>query len=371
MIKVLVVDDSAIIRKILSEELSRHPHIRVVGTAPDPYVARDKIEALQPDVVTLELEFPRMDGLTFLRRIMRCHPLPVIVVSSLTPRGSDLAMEALEAGAVDVICKPDSSCGVGDFALLLSKKTEAASRAVVKNLPRTDGPLRHPPDSSVQNKPLQVTPQMACNDGAETQGRAPSYALGRTTEKIVAIGASTGGTEAIRQVLAKYPADAPGTLIVQHMPEAFMPSLAARLDRECQAHVQVAEDGDTVEPGVVLLAPGNRHMVLRRDGASYRVKIKDGPMVFFQRPSVEVLFDSVAQHAGKNSIGVILTGMGVDGATGIRAMFDAGAETIAQDETTCVVFGMPRAAIETGGVKHILPISQIGERILELSRKRE
>lgn len=342
MIKVLIIDDSAIVRKILSEELRRSRNIQVVETAPDPYIARDKIESLKPDVLTLDLELPRMDGITFLRRLMKYHPLPVIVVSSLTPKGSDLALEALEAGAVDVICKPGSSFTVGDLGKVLAEKIEIASKAVIRNLHET--PFDEPRRAVTTKKSLL-----------------------RTTDKVVAIGASTGGTEAIRHVLAAYPPDCPGTLLVQHMPENFMGPFAKRLDAECQANVRLAEDGGRVQTGTVLLAPGNKHMVLRRDGARYRVRIKDGPVVFFQRPSVEVLFQSVAQYAGTNAVGVILTGMGADGAAGLKGMYDKGAVTIAQDERTCVVFGMPKAAIEAGGVKHILPIQKIGQKIIELS----
>ena len=361
MTRVLIVDDSAVVRKILTDVLSKSPHIEVVGTAPDPYVARNKIETLKPDVMTLDLELPRMDGITFLRRVMRYHPLPVIVVSSLTPKGSELALEALEAGAVDVVCKPGPSHTVRDLAVVLVEKIQIASRAAIRNLPKGSPLFRGEPQRGGLGKRL-----LQASDNVASPPIASAIGLRKTTDKVVAIGASTGGTEAIRRVLAQYPPDAPGTLIVQHMPEAFVPPFADRLNQECQAKVKVAEDGDRVQPGIVLLAPGNHHMLLRRDGARYRVRVKDGPMVFFQRPSVEVLFNSVAECAGPNAIGVILTGMGADGAAGLKAMLDAGAETIAQDERTCVVFGMPRAAIEVGGAKHVLPIGQIGLRILQL-----
>lgn len=336
-----MVDDSAVVRKILREELSKDPLIRVVGTAPDPYIARDKIETLNPDVVTLDMEMPRMDGLTFLKRVMAYHPLPVIVVSSLTPEGSELAMEALDSGAVDVVCKPGPSYTVGDLVLLLAEKIKVAAAAKVTNLRPT--PVGKPV--------ISVVPR----------------GLKKTTDKVVAIGASTGGTEAIKRVLQSYPPDCPGTLIVQHMPEAFVPSFASRLNHSCRANVRVARTGDRVQPGVILIAPGNHHLVLRADGARYRVMVKDGPLVFYQRPSVEVLFNSVAKYAGPNAIGVILTGMGSDGALGLRAMYDRGAPTIAQDESSCVVFGMPKAAIEKGGVKYVLPLDKISERILLLA----
>jgi two-component system chemotaxis response regulator CheB len=340
MIKVLVVDDSAVVRRILEDELSKCPVIQVVGTAPDPYAAREKIERLRPDVLTLDIEMPRMDGLTFLRKLMKYYPLPVIVVSSLTPRGSDLALEALEIGAVEVMCKPGAAYTVGDMSLHLIEKIKAAAQV------RVD--------------------RMMVDRASSVETRPPQLSITKTTEKIVAIGASTGGTEAIKRIVERYPVNCPGTLIVQHMPENFTKAFAGRLDSICAATVKQAEDGDAVQSGSVLLAPGNKHMVLRRSGAHYHVRVRDGPHVHYQRPSVEVLFYSVAQYAGRNSVGAILTGMGADGAAGLKAMLNAGAATIAQNEQTCVVFGMPRAAIEMGAAQHVLPITEIAEKIVSL-----
>jgi len=340
MVRVLVVDDSAIVRKILSAELSKSPGIEVVGTATDPYAARDKIVRLKPDVVTLDIEMPRMDGITFLRKLMRYHPLPVIVVSSLAPEGSDTAIEALETGAVEVMCKPGAAYTVGDMSMQLVDKIKAAAKASIKK-PVPDGKVKQ------ERKPQRLS-------------------MTRTTENIVAIGASTGGTEAIKKVLATYPANGPGTLVVQHMPENFTRSFAQRLDNLCAIEVREAVDGDTVHSGLALIAPGNKHMVLRRSGAKYYVKIKDGPFVYHQRPSVEVLFNSVAKYAGKNAVGAILTGMGADGAKGLKAMLEAGADTIAQDEKSCVVYGMPKAAADIGAAQYIMPLPLITEKIVSL-----
>jgi two-component system chemotaxis response regulator CheB len=334
--RVLIVDDSAVVRKIFGEELARDPDIEVVGAAPDPYVARDKIVQLGPDVLTLDVEMPRMDGVTFLRKLMRYHPLPVIIVSSLTPQGGDLALEALEAGAVDVMCKPGAAYTVGDMARDLKDKIKAAARASVRR--------------SGENAP---------------PARPERLSMTRTTNKVVAIGASTGGTEALKSVLTRFPSNAPGTLIVQHMPEHFTRSFAERLNSLCAVEVKEAQDGDPVTPGRVLIAPGNRHLLLRRSGALYSAQVKDGPLVCRHRPSVEVLFSSVAQYAGGNAVGVILTGMGGDGATGLLKMKQAGAATIAQDEKSCVVFGMPKEAIKAGAVDHVESLERIPERILE------
>jgi two-component system chemotaxis response regulator CheB len=342
MVRVLVIDDSAVVRKILTTELSKYPGIEIVGTAPDPYVARDLIEDLRPDVLTLDIEMPRMDGLTFLRKLMEHYPLPVVVVSSLTPAGSDMAVEALEIGAVDVMCKPGSAFTVGDMVTDLAAKIISASL---------------------------VDPERLANAARSTAGDAGGQAplsLTRTTKQLVAIGASTGGTEAIKEILSRYPANCPGTLITQHMPETFTRSFAKRLDDICPASVKEAEDGDEVRPGRILLAPGSRHMVLRRDGARYCVRVKDGPYVNYQKPSVDVLFQSVARYAGRNAVGVILTGMGADGAQGLKAMREAGANTIAQDEKTCVVFGMPKVAINIGAVAYVLPLQDIAKKIVTL-----
>ncbi|MBN2755116.1 MAG: chemotaxis response regulator protein-glutamate methylesterase [Candidatus Goldbacteria bacterium] len=336
MIKVLVVDDSAIVRKILSAELSKTADIEVIGTAPDPYVARDKIVQLNPDVITLDIEMPRMDGITFLRKLMRYKPMPVIVVSSLTPKGSKLAFEAIQLGAVEVLCKPGESYTVGDLAIELTDKIRAAARANIKKI------LEGQDKSVIENIKLETT-----------------------TEKIVAIGASTGGTEAIRHILKAMPANAPGMVIVQHMPENFTRSFSEFLNQECRMEVAEAKHGDFVSTGKALIAPGNKHMLLRRFGAMYRVEIKDGPRVQRQRPSVDVLFNSAAASAGSNVVGVILTGMGSDGADGMLKMKQAGAYNIAQDEASCVVFGMPQEAIKAGGVDITVGLKEMPGAIIE------
>jgi len=336
-IKVLIIDDSAVVRTIFSKELSHDPEIEIIGAAPDPYVARDMIVKLQPDVVTLDIEMPRMDGVTFLRKLMKHYPLPVIVVSSLTKKGSDLAMEALNEGAVDVMCKPGPSYSVGDMSLSLIDKIKAAARvnvAIMQNV-RSRGP----------QTPVKLS-------------------LTKTTNKVFALGASTGGTQALEFILMSMPAHAPGILIVQHMPEKFTKSFADRLNDICRIEVREAVDGDRVIPGRALIAPGNQHMVLRRSGASYYVEVKTGPLVKRQRPSVEVLFNSVAKYAGSNAVGILLTGMGSDGAEGLLKMKQAGASTIAQDEKSCVVFGMPKEAIQLGAVDSVLDLRAIPEAIL-------
>lgn len=340
-IKVIVVDDSAIVRKIFSEELSRFPDIEVVGTAPDPYVARDKIIQLKPDVITLDIEMPRMDGLTFLRKLMRYFPLPVIIVSSLTPKGSRLALEALETGAVDVVAKPGGSYSVGDMSGQLAQKIRAASRVrLSKRSPVS-------PEAAAPEKPI-------------------STALAQTTHRIIALGASTGGTEALKVVLTRMPPNAPGIVIVQHMPANFTTAFAERLNGLSQIRVKEAQNNDAVIPGTALLAPGNFHMILRRSGARYYVEVKDGPMVHHQRPAVDVLFKSVAKYAGANAVGVIMTGMGADGAEGLLEMKAAGARTIAQDENSCIVFGMPKEAIRLGAADKIVPLDQITQEILRM-----
>ncbi|MFH1550547.1 MAG: chemotaxis response regulator protein-glutamate methylesterase [Planctomycetota bacterium] len=339
MIRVLVVDDSAVVRKILTEQLSRAPDIEVVATAADPYIARDKIVQLNPDVITLDVEMPRMDGLSFLARLMKYKPMPVIIVSSLTPAGSEAAMRALETGAVDVIAKPDSAYGVGELAehLVQSVRAAACARLKVKAVPQQHTRIAH---------------------------KTAMLSRLQTTEKILAIGASTGGTEAIREVLSALPGNAPGTLIVQHMPAQFTTAFAGRLDSVCEMTVCEAQGGEILRPGLALLAPGNRHMLLRRNGARFEVDVRDGPRVHYQRPAVDVLFNSVAKYAGVNSVGVLLTGMGADGAAGLLAMRKAGATTIAQDEKTCVVYGMPKEAVEMEAVDVVAPLDRISEKIL-------
>ncbi len=341
-IKVLVVDDSAIVRRIVSEELSRETDIEVVGTAPDPFVARDKIVKLKPDVITLDMEMPRMDGLTFLKKLMHYYPLPVIILSSLTPKASGLAMEALENGAVEVLCKPGGPYSVSDMGFQLKETIRAAART---NLTRI---MARP------SAPTQPLPKV-------------SAALSRTTQKLIAIGASTGGTEALKEILRHMPSDSPGIVIVQHMPPHFTTAFAKRLDQLCQIEVREAKDGDSVLQGLALVAPGNFHMLLRRSGGRYYVTVKDGPRVHHQRPAVDVLFNSVVQCAGRNAVGVLLTGMGADGAKGLLQMKEAGAKTIAQDEQSCVVFGMPKEAIKLGAADLIVPLELISREIMTMA----
>ena len=341
MIKVLIVDDSAVVRQILTKELSRAADIEVVATAPDPYVARDKILRYQPDVMTLDIEMPRMDGLTFLRKIMTHYPIPTIVVSSLTPKGGAMALEALQIGAVDVLCKPGASYTVGDISAILIDQIRAASKI---NFEKVAG-IRAKLESAPPRK----------------------LSLTQTTNKIIAVGASTGGTVAIETMLRQLPANTPGMVIVQHMPENFTRSFAERLNGLCELEVREAKDGDWVSEGVALIAPGNYHTIIRRSGARYVVAVKDGPQVHHQRPSVEVLFNSAAKYAGANAVGIILTGMGADGARGLLAMREAGARTIAQDEKTSVVWGMPGEAVKLGAAEFVLPLERIAEEALRLA----
>ncbi len=339
-IKVLIIDDSALVRKILSRELNKDSEIKVVGKAPDPFLGRDKIVELKPDVIILDIEMPRMDGLTFLEKLMKYHPMPVIIVSSLAQKGGDVALKAMELGAMEVIAKPGSSYSVGDMGEQLREKIKAVYRL------NPGRPLSFKIDS--QKKVSNQT------------------ALLKTTNKIVAIGASTGGTEAIKQVLISLPPGMPPILIVQHMPQYFTRSFAERLNAICELEVKEAEHGDLAAPGRVLIAPGNKHMELNRSGARYYIKIKDGPLVFHQRPSVEVLYNSVARYAASNAIGVILTGMGRDGAKGLLKMKEAGAFTIAQDEKTSVVYGMPKEASSLGAVNREAALQDIPHLLMDL-----
>ena len=336
--KVLIIDDSALMRQLLTEILSRDPSLEVVGTATDPYVARDKILRLSPHVVTLDVEMPRMDGLTFLEKLMRAHPLPVVMVSSLTERSCEITWRALELGATDFVTKPklDVQSGTMQLAQEIIDKVKAAARSKVRAGSRSAAPAPQP---------------------------APTMSF-RATHKVVAIGASTGGTEAIREVLARMPADAPGIVMVQHMPEKFTTSFAERLNSLSKIRVSEAHDGDRVLPGHALLAPGNFHMEVARSGAEYRVRVFAADPVNRHRPSVDVLFASCARQLGSNAVGVILTGMGADGAKEMAAMRRAGAHTIAQDEESCVVFGMPKEAIAMGGAAEVLPLDRITSGIL-------
>ncbi|MGA2223779.1 MAG: chemotaxis response regulator protein-glutamate methylesterase [Syntrophobacteraceae bacterium] len=341
-IRVLIVDDSAIVRKIFSQELSKHADISVVGVAPDPYVARDKIVNLKPDVITLDIEMPRMDGLSFLRKLMKYYPIPTIIVSSLSPANSEMALEALDCGAVEVMAKPGGSYGVGDMSVQLAEKIRAAAHVRVRTL-----------------APIAAT-------NGKKNGPEASLALKRSTHKVIAMGASTGGTEALKSVLMGMPSNSPGIVIVQHMPPRFTTAFANRLNGLCRMEVREAKDGDAVLPGIALIAPGNYHMLLKRVGGTYYVEVKTGPLVFHQRPSVDVLFVSVARHAGSNALGVIMTGMGRDGASGLLEMKKAGAYTMAQDEASCVVFGMPKEAILMGGAESVVPLSDIPRNLINV-----
>ena len=334
MIRVLIVDDSAVVRKVLTDGLSKLDDIEVVGSAIDPYMAREKIASLKPDVLTLDVEMPRMDGLTFLSKLMQHHPLPVVVVSSQTPENSESALRALSLGAVEIVSKPGSQFSTPDVHKNLAQAIRTASKAKV--FARKDEPLKK---------------------------SATSYNVLETTHKIIAIGASTGGTQAIETVLRDFPANAPGTVIVQHMPPGFTASFAKRLNSVCVMEVREAKSGDAVVPGVALVAPGNQHLLLQKSGAKYFVVLKDGPPVHFQRPAVDVLFQSVARHAGQNAVGVILTGMGADGAKGLLDMRNSGAYTFAQDEQSCVVFGMPKAAIQMDAADEIVPLRSVTQSV--------
>jgi two-component system chemotaxis response regulator CheB len=349
-IKVLIIDDSAVVRQTLRDILSADPQIEVMGVASDPFVAAERMRKETPDVITLDVEMPRMDGLTFLRRLMSQHPVPVVMCSSLTEKGSETALKALEYGAVEIIQKP--RLGAKQFleesAIRVCDVVKAAAMARLKRLAHV----------------RQIEPKLTADAILE---KPNSKAMVQTTEKVIAVGASTGGTEALRSFLEAIPLDAPGIVIVQHMPEHFTAAFAKRLDGICRITVKEAEDNDTVIRGRALIAPGNRHMLLKRSGARYYVEIKDGPLVCRHRPSVDVLFRSAARYAGKNAVGVIMTGMGDDGARGMLEMKEAGARTIAQDEKTCVVFGMPHEAIKLGAVDKVLPLESIAAEIMKLA----
>ena len=349
MIKVLVVDDSALMRHVLSDILNSDPDIDVVGVAADPYLARDKIKCLNPDMITLDVEMPKMDGLQFLRNIMRLRPMPVLMVSSLTQAGAAVTLEALEIGAVDFVAKPeiDIAQGLRDYAkeLIAKVKMTAAARVVRRSfseeqLRRATRPALTPAD------PLNF----------------------RTTDRVLAIGASTGGTEAIREVLSGLPADTPGTVIVQHIPGMFSGPFARRMDGCSDMVVREAIDGERILQGHAYIAPGDQHLRVRRDGARYYCQLDSGPPVNRHRPSVDVLFHSVAEQVGRNAVGVLLTGMGKDGAEGMKAMLERGATTLIQDEASSVVWGMPGAAMKIGAAQEALPLKRIAERLIDLHR---
>jgi len=343
-IAVLIIDDSALIRKILTGIIDGEPDMHAVGAAPDPLVAREMIRALDPDVLTLDIEMPRMDGLDFLEKLMRLRPMPVVMVSTLTERGSEAALRALELGAVDFVAKPkvDISGGMKEYAAEITDKIRAAAQARIKRRPVLTDLPRLTADA--------VLPALA--------NRVAS------TEKLIIIGASTGGTEAIKDVLVQMPPDCPGILVTQHMPEAFTKSFALRLDSLCKISVKEAVHGERVLPGHAYVAPGHSHLLLKRSGANYMTELSQAPPVNRHRPSVDVLFRSAANCAGKNAIGVILTGMGKDGAAGMLEMHQAGAHTFAQDEASCVVFGMPKEAIALGGVDDVVALPNMAKRVM-------
>jgi two-component system chemotaxis response regulator CheB len=361
-IRVLIVDDSASVRQTMADILSADPQIEVLGTAADPFIAAKRIQDEVPDVITLDVEMPRMDGLTFLRKLMAQHPVPVVMCSSLTEAGSATLMQALEAGAVDVILKPrlDVPQFLQESALRICDVVKAAAQA----RPRR-AVARRPPEGA---KPASG-PAQKLNADVILPPPLAGQAMARTTEMIVCIGASTGGTESLREVLEALPADCPGIAIVQHMPEKFTEAFSRRLDSLCAMEVKEAADGDSVLRGRVLIAPGNRHMLLQRSGARYYVHVKDGPLVSRHRPSVDVLFRSAARFAGANALGIIMTGMGDDGAHGMAEMRAAGSITVAQDEASCVVFGMPKEAIALGGVQKVAPLDHLAGEIMRAGRR--
>jgi two-component system chemotaxis response regulator CheB len=351
-IKVLVVDDSALVRRLLSAMLMRAPDIQVVGTASDPYAAREKIKSLNPDVITLDVEMPRMDGITFLENLMRLRPMPVVMVSSLTQRGADVTLRALELGAIDYVAKPrlDIAGTLEDYENELIAKVRVAAQARV--LPRSAKRAR---ELDERNSTSAVVPALSART------------MLRTTERIIAIGASTGGTEAIREMLEEMPPDAPAIIISQHIPAAFSKPFADRMNRSSPMAVCEAQDGQQILPGHAYIAPGDRHILVERDGARYLCRLSSGPHVNRHRPSVDVMFRSVAQNVGPNGVGVLLTGMGDDGARGLKEMLDAGAATIAQDEASSVVWGMPGSAVKIGAAAHVLPLHQIAAQVLALA----
>ncbi len=352
-IKVLIVDDSAVVRQTMEDILSSDPLIEVVGSARDPFAAAERMREVVPDVITLDVEMPRMDGITFLQKVMRQHPIPVVMCSSLTEKGSETAMRAMEYGAVDIIRKP--RLGVKQFLeeakVIICDAVRAAGGARIKR---------------IAPKAINVAPKLSADAVLE---KPSSKAMIQTTEKVIVVGASTGGTEALKDFLEALPLDTPGMVIVQHMPEHFTAAFARRLDGICSISVKEAENDDTVVRGRALIAPGNKHTLLKRSGARYYVEVKDGPLVCRHRPSVDVLFRSAARYAGKNAVGVIMTGMGDDGAKGMLEMKDAGAYTIAQDEASCVVFGMPKEAIKLGAIDTVIPLNNIAGVVLRESNK--
>jgi two-component system chemotaxis response regulator CheB len=373
-VRVLVVDDSALVRQLLQEILSSDPGIEVVGTAQDAYMAREKIKRLNPDVLTLDVEMPKMDGIQFLRNLMRLRPMPVVMCSSLTERGADVTLDALALGAIDFVTKPkvDVAYRLEDYALEITSKVKAAAHARVVALPDAIAGNTSPNATaaiggSAAGSGMRIVEKLSA-DAVLPKTAAPK--IFRTTEQIIAIGASTGGTEAIKEVLMRMPPDAPGIVITQHIPKAFSGPFAARMNGCCELTVYEAKDGQQILPGHVYIAPGDQHLLVVRDGAQYRCRLNDGPPVQRHKPSVDVLFRSVAQNVGKNAIGVMLTGMGRDGAEGMKEMREAGAACIVQDEASSVVWGMPGAAWEIGAAESQHPLSAIAGRTMQLVNER-
>lgn len=351
-IKVFIVDDSAVVRQVLTDQLNEISGIQVIGAAPDPLFALSRMMKDWPDVIVLDIEMPRMDGITFLKKIMQERPTPVVICSTLTAKGADVTLQAMSAGAVDIITKPTINLKgfLEDSKILLADAIKGAARASPHKMQLAKHGVETPLAANLKSNPVYTDPPLA--------------RLGATTDRVIAIGTSTGGTQALEYILTRLPSTVLGIVIVQHMPEAFTAAFAQRLDALCQVDVKEAEQNDRVLPGTVLIAPGGKHMLLRRSGAQYRVEIKDGPLVSRHRPSVDVLFRSAAQSAGQNTLGIIMTGMGNDGAQGLKELHDTGALTVAQNEASCVVYGMPKEAVKLGGVDYELPLSAIPELIM-------
>ncbi|MGC9385422.1 MAG: protein-glutamate methylesterase/protein-glutamine glutaminase [Hydrogenovibrio sp.] len=376
-IKVLVVDDSALVRSMLQEMLSEDPDIDVVGTASDPYDARDKVKVLHPDVLTLDVEMPKMDGVTFLKNLMRLHPLPVVMVSTLTEKGADITFEALELGAVDFVTKPkiDLAHTFEDYAVEIRKKVKTAAKVskyqLERHYARYAANLKQKPDvlPSVPRSPSSRSVVEKYTADVIVQKKAPS-AVSRVTDKIIALGASTGGTEAIKEVLMRLPANTPAIVITQHIPASFSLPFAQRMNTVSEMTVTQAEDREPILNGHVYIAPGDKHLLVERSGNGYICRLNDGPPVNRHKPSVDVMFRTVVQNVGKNAVGVLLTGMGADGARGMKELQEIGVPTIAQDEKTCVVWGMPGEAVKLGAADFVLPLGKVPEKILELVKKK-
>ena len=368
MIKALIVDDSALIRKMLTEILESDPGITVVGTASDPYMAREKIKKLNPDVITLDVEMPKMDGVTFLRNLMRLRPMPVLMVSSLTEKGADITLQALEAGAVDFVTKPkiDLANSFADYGAEIREKLKIVARAnvgrIVSRAAKTPSPVKARPKTA--SEIAGRVPEKHSTDVVLTKSQGKRHF--QTTDQVIAIGASTGGTEAIREILQVLSPGTPGVVITQHIPAAFSQPFADRMNTISAMNVMQAEDGQQIIPGHAYIAPGDQHLMVVRDGARYVCRLNDGELVNRHKPSVDVLFRSMAENVGPNGIGIILTGMGGDGASGMKEMLDVNARTIAQDERTSVVWGMPGEAVKAGGAEQVLPLESVAQAIQDL-----